>query len=275
MKNKIFKTKNLPFIELRYIPKITSCDKKHQHTELTLTAIKTGNINIIFDDKNDSLKPNEISIVNPNEVHCATLSKIKSLGCYVLYLEKNWCEKIQQALFNHKLNFLNINKSLIQDKIIFDYFIKMCNELFIDSITLLEKEEKLIDFVSSLFLKFCNREEVTDNDTKNSKLALKIKNYLKENIENDILLEDISLYMNLSIVHILRIFKKEFGLPIHSYLLNKKVHLAKDLLAKNIAISEVAQMSGFFDQSHLNKSFKRVFQLTPKEYQKMLISYKT
>jgi AraC-like DNA-binding protein len=78
--------------------------------------------------------------------------------------------------------------------------------------------------------------------------------------------------MNLSIVHILRIFKKEFGLPIHSYLLNKKVHLAKELLMKNMPISEVAQMSGFFDQSHLNRSFKRVFQLTPKEYQKNIFS---
>jgi len=64
------------------------------------------------------------------------------------------------------------------------------------------------------------------------------------------------------------IFKKEFGLPIHSYILNKKVHLARKLISQNIPISQVAQTAGFFDQSHLNKSFKRVFQLTPKEYQK-------
>lgn len=73
--------------------------------------------------------------------------------------------------------------------------------------------------------------------------------------------------MNLSVVHILRVFKKEFGLPIHSYLLNKKVHLAK-----NMPISQVAVESGFFDQSHLIKSFKRVFQLTPKEYQQNILT---
>ncbi|MFT5660701.1 MAG: AraC-like DNA-binding protein, partial [Sulfurimonas sp.] len=88
---------------------------------------------------------------------------------------------------------------------------------------------------------------------------------------NKISLDDISRYMGLSIVHVLRIFKKEFGLPIHSYLLNKKVHLAKELLSKNMPISEVAQTSGFFDQSHLNKSFKRVFQLTPNEYKKNIL----
>ena len=61
--------------------------------------------------------------------------------------------------------------------------------------------------------------------------------------------------------------KKEFGLPIHSYILNKKVHKAKELLSSNIPVSLIAQNSGFFDQSHLNRSFKRIFQITPKEYQ--------
>lgn len=271
MINKIFKTDKLPFVELRYISTITSCDKKHQHKELTLTAIKSGNINIVFNDKNDSLKPGQISIVNPREVHCATLSNIQSSGCYVLYLNNDWCHILQQSLFQNT-NFLQINNSLIQNKKFYNDFVNLCNELLTDNIPLIEKEEKLIDFVSNLFLEFCNIKEVKNKHTKNSKSALKIKKYLKDNIDNEVLLEDISAYMKLSVVHILRIFKKEFGLPIHSYVLNQKVHLAKDLLTKNIPISEVAQMSGFFDQSHLNKSFKRVFQLTPKEYQKNIFS---
>ena len=122
--------------------------------------------------------------------------------------------------------------------------------------------------MNNLFLQFCNKNANENENTKNTILALKIKEYLKDNINEDILLEDISNDMNLSIVHILRIFKKEFGLPIHSYILNKKIHLARKLISQNIPISQVAQTAGFFDQSHLNKSFKRVFQLTPKEYQK-------
>lgn len=271
MRNKIFKTDKLPFVELRYISKIISYNKKHQHKELTLTAIKSGNINILFNNKNNSLKPYEISIVNPNEVHCATLSNIQSLGCYVLYLDNDWCQSIQQSLFNNT-NFLHLNNSLVQNKEFYNSFITLCDELLEEEIPFIEKEENLIDFISKLFLEFCNLNEVNNMDIKNSDLAFQIKNYLKENIEEQVLLEDISRHMNLSIVHILRIFKKEFGLPIYSYLLNKKVHLAKELLMKNLPISEVAQMSGFFDQSHLNRSFKRIFQLTPKEYQRNIFS---
>ncbi len=272
MKNKIFKTSRLPFLELRFIDKVTSCNKKHKHDELTITAIKTGNINIVFNDKSDLLKPNEISIINPNEVHCATLTKIESFSCYVLYLDEAWCQSIQQSLFNHQLNFIDIKNSLVKNPIIFNNFIQLCDDLLDKHISFLEKEEKLIYFMSNLFLDFCIIPRNSDCEAKNSRLAIKIKNYLLENIEDDIVLKDISKHMNLSIVHILRIFKKEFGLPVHSYLLNKKVHLAKELLSENMSMVEVAQMSGFFDQSHLNKSFKRVFQLTPKEYQKNIFS---
>ena len=113
MKNNIFKAEKLPFVELRYIADVTSCDKKHQHKELTLTAIKSGNINVLFNKKTDSLIPNELSIVNPNEVHSATLSCSESFGCYVLYLNKEWCEGIQKSLFNQS-NFSRVDTSLVQ-----------------------------------------------------------------------------------------------------------------------------------------------------------------
>ena len=101
-------------------------------------------------------------------------------------------------------------------------------------------------------------------------MANKIKNYLDINYLEELSLEELSLEFGVSIVHLIRVFKNDFGLPIHSYILNKKVHKAKELLDKNISMVEVAQNSGFFDQSHLNRSFKRVFQLTPKQFKKSL-----
>jgi len=271
MKNKIFKTDILPFIELRYISKIISCDRKHQHNELTLTVIKKGKLIIEFNHKeNNVLRPLEISIINPHEVHAGKLSNIESFGCYVLYLDKEWCRDIQDSLFPSIKGFLPLNISLLEDRKFYNEFMTLCNELLSNTISFLEKEEKLITFFSDLFLEFCSIEKMEYIDIKSAKLVFQIKEYLEDNIERDILLEEIADYMQLSVVHLLRVFKKEFGLPIHAYLLNKRVHLAKKLLLTKMPISEIAQESGFFDQSHLNKSFKRVFQLTPKEYQKSL-----
>jgi AraC-like DNA-binding protein len=121
-------------------------------------------------------------------------------------------------------------------------------------------------------LSFFSFEQKIENHKEESILALNIKKYLDENYLEEFILEELAVKFDLSVVHLIRVFKKEFGLPIHSYILNKKVHMAKELLASNQTIVQVAQNSGFFDQSHLNRSFKRIFQITPKEYQKNISS---
>jgi AraC-like DNA-binding protein len=130
-------------------------------------------------------------------------------------------------------------------------------------VSLIEKEEKFYSFC----LAFFSFEQKQTNEQIESVLATKIKKYLDENFSEEFILDDLAKSFDLSVVHLIRVFKKEFGLPIHSYILNKKVHFAKELLSSNMPIIEVAQNSGFFDQSHLNRSFKRIFQITPKEYQ--------
>ena len=262
-KNRVFKSEKLPFVELRYIAEVTSCDKKHKHKELTITALKSGDIEILFNDKTDILSSGKLSFVNPHEVHSASLTQTQSLGCYVLYLEEKWCEEITLS---------RIRFSLVDNKSLYELFLQTCEHLFLEEPSALEKEEKLLEFMSDVFLNYTETIPQETIHTKNRNLAYKIKEYLEVNVEDEILLADIAFSLKLSVVHIIRIFKKEFGLPIHSYILNQKVHLAKNLLSQNIPVSEVAQISGFFDQSHLNRSFKRVFQLTPKEYQNKIFS---
>ena len=54
------------------------------------------------------------------------------------------------------------------------------------------------------------------------------------------------------------------------YLNKKRVHLAKDLLAKdsNIRILDISVMLGFENPSTFSKHFLQEFKQTPKEYRK-------
>ncbi|RBQ28984.1 helix-turn-helix domain-containing protein [Aliarcobacter vitoriensis] len=259
MKNAIFKNSKLNFIELRYVKDIENCIKMHLHEELTITAIKKGSLNLIFNDTSCELKSNEIAIINSQIPHCATLNQESKDG-YVLYLDKEYLKKID---FDFSSTF-----ELIKQKNIYKSFIKLCDCLLDSKISLIEKEEKFYLFCL-LFFSFEQKENIYKEE---SVLALNIKKYLDENYLEEFILDDLAFSFNLTVVHLIRVFKKEFGLPIHSYILNKKVHLAKELLSSNISISQVSQNSGFFDQSHLNRSFKRIFQITPKEYQKNIFS---
>lgn len=255
MKSNIFRNPKLSFLELRYVQDIPDCTKMHLHEELTITAIKKGSLNLIFNDTSLELLPNEIGIINNNIPHCATLNKESKEGC-VLYLQKEYLKKIN-------INF-GLSYEIIKQKNIYKSFINLCECLLNDTVSLMEKEEMFFSFCLILF----PFESKPNNEQTELTLALHIKQYLDKNYLEELILSDLALMFDLSVVHLIRVFKKEFGLPIHSYILNKKVHFAKELLASDLSIVEVTQNSGFFDQSHLNRSFKRIFQISPKEYQK-------
>ena len=132
MSNKIFKKEKLPFIEIRYIQDVRSCEKKHCHKELVFTAIKQGSIDIIFEDKIDSLKTNELSLINPLEIHCAQLHDSLCKDCYVMYLDKDWMRDLQKSLFEEDIEYLLFNTSLVKDKRVHKTFISLCESFFLD-----------------------------------------------------------------------------------------------------------------------------------------------
>ena len=271
MNHKIFKNNAMPHIELRYAKPIRGCSKSHTHEMITISAIENGKVDLILLDEHKEMSPGKISVLNPNRAHCVEVLDTDCYGDYVLHVDTKWCTELQQGLFNHKNNFSPFRFPIIEDFKIYSKYIDLCNEL-LDNNTILEKEEKLIEFMTNILI-YDNSHTINSNNSKleaesnKNEISKQIKSYIDNNFLNEITLKDISLKFHLSVVHILRLFKKEYQLPIHSYILNKKVHKARELLSENISLIDVAQESGFYDQSHFHKSFKRVFSISPKEYQ--------
>jgi AraC-like DNA-binding protein len=65
---------------------------------------------------------------------------------------------------------------------------------------------------------------------------------------------------------VLRAFKRRYGLPPHAYHLCVRIAQAQRLLASGQSPAQVAVASGFVDQSHFSKHFRRVVGVTPAQY---------
>ena len=63
-----------------------------------------------------------------------------------------------------------------------------------------------------------------------------------------------------------RAFRAAVGLPPHAYQVHLRVLRAKEMLAAGRSISDVAWATGFADQSHLTRHFKRQVGVTPARY---------
>jgi AraC-like DNA-binding protein len=94
-----------------------------------------------------------------------------------------------------------------------------------------------------------------------------VREYLEAQYTENISLDAIARIANLSPFYLIRTFRKCTGLPPHEYLTQIRIARAKTLLAQGNAISQVADNTGFADQSHLTRYFKRIVGVTPGQYQ--------
>ena len=96
----------------------------------------------------------------------------------------------------------------------------------------------------------------------------RVRDYLGEHYANRVRLEDLSRIAGLSVFHLIRVFRAETGLSPYAYLGQLRVHQAAALLRDGMAVSMVASVTGFADQSHLTRLFKRLFGVPPGEYRR-------
>ena len=94
-----------------------------------------------------------------------------------------------------------------------------------------------------------------------------LRKSILENPENIYLIEQMAHDACISPFHMIREFKKAFGLTPHQFQMQCKVRKAQKLLAEKSA-SEVTYDAGFYDQSHMDRCFKKVVGLSPKEYKR-------
>jgi len=92
------------------------------------------------------------------------------------------------------------------------------------------------------------------------------RDFIQEHYQQNIGLGQLACLAGLSPFRLVRTFTKEVGLPPHAYLNQVRVNRAKQLLENGQPIAQVAYETGFADQSHLTRHFKRLLGLTPGQY---------
>ncbi|HEX7761174.1 MAG TPA: AraC family transcriptional regulator [Caulobacteraceae bacterium] len=76
-------------------------------------------------------------------------------------------------------------------------------------------------------------------------------------------LSDMAQQCGLSRFQVLRGFERATGLTPHAYLIQRRVSLARRLIAEGLGLAEAAIASGFADQSHMTRVFVRRHGITP------------
>jgi len=95
-------------------------------------------------------------------------------------------------------------------------------------------------------------------------LTQRICEYVDSHLDEKISLESLAAMAGLSTYHFARAFHQSVGMPPHSYLLNRRLEQVQRMLRETqLPLSEIAAATGFSDQSHLARHFRRKTGISP------------
>ena len=93
-----------------------------------------------------------------------------------------------------------------------------------------------------------------------------LKNMLVGHPEQSLNLDDMAAVVNLCPQHLVRMFKKRFGLTPHRFHKQNRVRLARRRCKGASSLTRLALDSGFYDQSHCIREFRKALGMTPRQY---------
>lgn len=90
--------------------------------------------------------------------------------------------------------------------------------------------------------------------------------YIHKNLDGNLCLENLAQKFYISKYHLGCLFKKATGFTINEYIINCRIMKARELLRKNLPVSQVGEMVGYYNVSHFIRTFKKLTGISPKQY---------
>lgn len=140
-----------------------------------------------------------------------------------------------------------------------DYYIQKLDDIHTVQGVQSLHDEMVIDFAEKMRRYF-------RSDT-NSRHINACKEYIYSHIKERITIEDLADGLGVSASYLSRLFKKETGISVSTYIRDEKIKIAKNLLKySDYSIIDIANRLAFSSQSHFIQQFRETVGVTPKKY---------
>ena len=95
----------------------------------------------------------------------------------------------------------------------------------------------------------------------------RVLEYISAHLGNEIRLGTLASIAGMSRHHFSELFRCSTGVSPHQYVIGQRVERGKQMLRDtDLSILEIGLATGFADQSHFTKIFRRVARVTPRDY---------
>ena len=235
---------------------------KHFHTAYGIGLCINGHGQIFTGGKKSVTSHHDLLFLHPGEVHhgCPVSGNYWDYG--MLYLEPE--------LVAHVLGVpgtISLGRETVYH---FDELVPSFVAFFrtlTEPTAVMEKSEALYSFLSALAA--TARTPILDQANQRESRLAAARDLIFDCWDQELSIEELADQVALHPRYLISSFKQRYGMPPHQYQVQVRLNKARDLLAGGQKIVDVALSCGFYDQSHLNRVFKRCMGVTPGAYARL------
>jgi AraC-like DNA-binding protein len=209
--------------------------------------------------------PGTCNLIAPGELHTGRATSGDGWIYRNLHIEVPLMTRLLNSIEWQGPVDVRFKSSLVSDEVLRTRLARVFASLT-ESSSLLEHESLLLSVLARLItdhsvdargLRGAGREHVA---------IIRAMEWLDASPEQNVSICSLAAVAGLSPYYLVRAFHQQVGVPPHRYQTILRVNRARKLLTSGLALSEVAYRTGFYDQSHLTRCFKRTLGVTPGRY---------
>ncbi len=233
---------------------------KHWHDQLAVGVILQGAEGLDYRGSKVVIPRGQIVTINPAETHTGFAASDGGWHYRMFYFDELLLKRVLQEIPDGISPA--IRGPVVDDPQLFQLLLELHQALEVESFSLAQ-DSLLETAINQLFLRHGYSGRYDQEGSDDPQGSQRIRDYLYDNWERNVSLEELSGLTGLSRFKLIRSFKRHYSLTPHQFLILLKIRQAKRLLENGVDPTLTALECGFFDQSHLHRNFKRVYGVTP------------
>ena len=241
----------------------------HAHEEFVIGVIQAGAQRVRLRGGHEVLPEHTMCVINPGELHTGHAATEAGWSYRVIYPHPSLLIGIAEQLTERRMDIPYFREIILRDQYLASQFFALHAALECDSSTSLAKESLLTFTLGQMILRYARPRSPKASNSRANAGILRAQELLRAEYNRPVGLNELAKTACMSPYHFLRSFSARFGISPHVYQLQQRVAAAKRLLSTDLALTEVADQTGFVDQSHLTNRFKAVVGVTPGAFRKM------
>jgi AraC-like DNA-binding protein len=232
---------------------------RHSHDQFSIGVIAFGAQRSWSGVGSVSASAGDVIMANPGEMHDGAPLDGSVRGWRMIYLDPSLMASEVKEEFAGPVEIV---RPVARDSLLARHFAGLFACLTADQSDCLARDETLL---RSLMCLLGRHGMARPSSTRQSPCVERAIQRL-DSLDGQVSLAELAALSGVSRFQLLRGFAREVGITPHAYLVQRRVCLARRLLADGQTPAQAAIQAGFADQSHMTRAFVRQLGVTPGRY---------